>query len=72
MSFEESHRKISEWLEKCAELRNLDFNPDARITDKLNYAIANRNCFPISLDNPDKEPNTLRTDNYELYKKIVS
>ena len=69
MSFDESYEKISEWLNRCARLRNLNFNPDSRITEKLEYTIANKNCFPISLDNPNKDSN-LKLDNPKLYDII--
>ena len=69
LSFNESYEKISEWLNRCAKLKRLNFNPDSRITEKLEYAIANENCFPISLDNSDRDTN-LKLDNPKLYDII--
>ncbi|HJT47448.1 MAG TPA: hypothetical protein VJ729_04640 [Nitrososphaeraceae archaeon] len=68
-SFESSYDKIYQWLERCNELRVLDFDPATKINDNLNRAI-NTGYFPISLDNPLKEPRTLKTDNRELYNII--
>ncbi|HJT49030.1 MAG TPA: hypothetical protein VJ729_12685 [Nitrososphaeraceae archaeon] len=67
--FEESYNKIYQWLERCNELKALDFDPETKINDSLNRAI-NTGYLPISLDNPLKEPRTLKTDNRELYNII--
>lgn len=66
LSFDDSYRRIYEWLERCSELRELDFDPEIKINDSLNSAI-NTGYLPISLDNPLKEPRTLKTDNRGLY-----
>jgi hypothetical protein len=55
LSFDESYDRIDQWLDKCNELKELDFDPAARINDSLNAA-SNTNYLPISLDNPLKEP----------------
>jgi hypothetical protein len=53
----------------CNELRELDFDPATKINDSLNRAI-NTGYLPISLDNPLKEPRTLKTDNRDLYSIV--
>jgi Primase X len=69
LSFDSSYDKIYQWLDMCNELRALDFDPGTKINDSLNTAI-NAGYLPISLDNPLKEPRTLKTDNRELYNII--
>jgi hypothetical protein len=69
LSFNHSYNRIHRWLERCNELRELDFDPETRIYDSLNRA-TNTGYLPISLDNPLKEPKTLKTDNRELYNII--
>jgi hypothetical protein len=66
-SFDNSYYKICQWLDKCNELKVLDFDPETKINDNLNRA-TNTGYLPISLDNPLKEPKTLKTDNRELYE----
>jgi hypothetical protein len=66
LSFDDSYDKIYKWLDRCNELKALDFNPETKINGSLNRAI-NTGYLPISLDNPSKEPRTLKTDNRELY-----
>jgi hypothetical protein len=66
LSFDRSYDMIYQWLEGCNELKPLDFDPSAKINDCLNRAI-NTGYLPISLDNPLKEPRTLKIDNRELY-----
>ncbi len=61
--------KIYQWLERCNELKELDFDPETKINDSLNRA-TNTGYLPISFDNPLKEPRTLKTDNRELYDII--
>ena len=63
------HLLSSSELYKCNELKELDFDPEAKINDSLNRA-SNTGYLPISLDNPLKEPRTLNTDNRELYNII--
>jgi hypothetical protein len=42
-----------------------------KVNECLNGA-ANKGYLPISLDSPDKEPKTLKTDNRELYNILVA
>jgi Primase X len=69
LSFDDSYGRIYQWLESCSQLRVLDFDSSTKINDSLNRAI-NMGYLPISLDNPLKEPKTLKTDNRELYNII--
>ena len=61
-----SYDKIYQWIRRCNELKELDFDHEIKINDSLNRA-ANTGYLPISLDNPLKEPKTLKTYNRELY-----
>jgi hypothetical protein len=70
LSFEESFDIIDKWLDKCNEVEALDFDTDTKINDCLNSAV-DIGYLPISLDNPDKEPKTLKTDNRELYNILA-
>ena len=54
MSFGSSYDNIYQWLERCNELRELDFDLAAKINDTIDTAY-----LPISFDNPAKEPRTL-------------
>jgi len=65
-SFDDSYTKIYQWLDRCNELKELDFDPETKINDSLNRA-TNTGYLPISLDNPLKEPRNLKTHNSELY-----
>jgi len=65
LTYDESYQKIYQWLDRCNELKELDF-PSAKINDSLNRAIKT-GYLPISFDNPLKEPRTLKTDNRDLY-----
>jgi hypothetical protein len=58
-----------EYINGYNELRELDFDPEIKINDSLNSAIKTGYLL-ISLDNPLKEPKTLKTDNRELYNII--
>ena len=69
LSFEESYNRIYQWLERCDQLKTLNFDPSTKINDSLNRAI-NTGYLPISFDNPSKEPRTLKSDNRELYDVI--
>jgi hypothetical protein len=69
LSFDSSYKKIYQWLDICNELRALDFDTRTKINDSLVRAV-HTGYLPISLDNPSKEPKTLKTDNRELYNII--
>jgi hypothetical protein len=69
LSFGDSYDKIYEWLDKCNEIKELNFDPTTKINDSLNRT-TNTVYLPIALDNPLKEPRTLKTDNRELYDII--
>jgi Primase X len=69
LPFDGSYYKIYQWLNKCNELKALDFDLETKINDSLNSA-TNTGYLPISFDNPLKEPKTLKTDNRELYDII--
>jgi hypothetical protein len=71
LSFDESYNKIYHWLERCNELKTLDFDPVTKINDCLNRAI-DTGYLPISFDNSSKEPKTLKTDKRELYNIITT
>jgi hypothetical protein len=61
LEYEQSHKILKTWLEKCNNLRKLDFNPNTEIKTKLRYV---NNYKPIS-------HNRLKKENNELYNKIV-
>ena len=69
LSVDDSYDKIYQWLDRCNELKQLDFDPATKINDSLNRA-TNTGYLPISFDNPLKEPRTLKNDNRELYDII--
>jgi non-catalytic primase subunit PriX-like protein len=69
LSFDDSYDEIYEWLDKCNELRALDFDLATKIDDSLNRA-ADSGYLPISFDNRSKEHRTLKTDNKGLYNII--
>jgi hypothetical protein len=71
LSFDQVFDVIDKWLEKCDELEPLDFDTESRISSCLTNAI-DRDYLPISLDNPEKEPKTLRTENREFYDILVT
>jgi signal transduction histidine kinase len=60
---------IYQWLEKCNELKALNFDPETKVNDSL-YRAASTGYLPISFDNTSKEPRTLKSDNRELYNII--
>ena len=66
LPFGDSYNRTYKWLESRSELRVLDFDHATKINDSLNRAINTRH-LSISIDNPLKEPRTLKTDNRELY-----
>jgi hypothetical protein len=70
LTFEEAFDIIDKWLYKCNDLEELDFDTETKINDCLNGTV-NKGYLPISLDNPYKEPKTLKTDNRELYNILV-
>ena len=69
LSFDEAFNIIDKWLNKCDELKSLDFDNKLKINDYLTNAI-DGGYLPISLDNPEKEPKTLKTENRELYDML--
>jgi hypothetical protein len=70
LSFDEAFDIIDKWLDRCNNLEKVDFDSDTKIDDCLNGAV-NKAYLPISLDNPEKEPKTLKTDNRELYNILA-
>jgi hypothetical protein len=70
LSFDEAFNIIDKWLNKCDELKSLDFDSELKINGCLTNAI-DRYYLPISLDSLEKEPKTLKTDNRELYDVLV-
>ena len=65
LSFDSSYDKIYQWLDRCSQLKVLDFDPKTKISDSLHRAI-NTGYLPISFDNPLKS-RTLKSDNRQLY-----
>ncbi len=57
LSYEESYKILKSWLEKCNRLRELSFNADREIKNKLRYV---KQYNPISFK-------TLEIDNEDLY-----
>ncbi len=51
---------LTEWLDECNKVKNIDFRSQRKIEDNLRNV---KNYLPISLDN-------LREDNFELYKTL--
>ena len=51
-------------------LETLDFDTEPKVNDCMSGAV-NKGYLSISIDNPYKEPKTLKTDNRELYNIIV-
>jgi hypothetical protein len=70
-SFDDSYEKIYQWLDRCNKLKELDFDPETKISDSLNR-VTNTGYLPISFDNPLKEPRTLKSDNRELYNILLA
>ncbi|MPZ07058.1 MAG: DNA primase noncatalytic subunit PriX [Nitrososphaeraceae archaeon] len=71
LSFDEAFDIIDKWLNECDDLEPLDFDTEPKINDCLTNAV-DRGYLPISLDNPEKEPKTLKTENGELYSILVT
>jgi hypothetical protein len=70
-SFDEAFKIIDKWLDKCNDLKPLDFDIETKINNCLTNAL-DRGYLPISLDNPEKEPKTLKTEDRELYNILVA
>ena len=70
LSFKEAFDIIDKWLYKCNDLKPLDFDTETKVNDCLKGAV-DIGYLPISLNNPEKEPKTLKTDNRELYNVLV-
>jgi hypothetical protein len=58
--YQESHRILKTWLEKCNDLRQLDFNTVVEIKAKLNHV---KDYNPISIK-------TFMNDNKDLYLQL--
>jgi Primase X len=71
LSFDGAFNIIDKWLNRCDELKSLDFDSELKINCCLINAI-DRGYLPISLDNLEKEPKTLKTENRELYDMLVT
>ena len=57
LEYEQSYKILKIWLEKCNNLRKLDFNPDIEIKTKLRYV---KNYNPTMVKK-------LKDDNKNLY-----
>ena len=57
LEYEESYKLLKTWLEKCNNLRRLDFNPNIEIKIRLRYV---KHYQPISIT-------TLKNNNKDLY-----
>jgi hypothetical protein len=62
LQYEESFNIIKEWLDRCNQVRRLDFNPNTKLKETLARV---GSYYPISLEK-------LKQDNNELYQKIVN
>jgi Primase X len=71
VSFDGAFDIIGKWLNKCSDLEPLDFDTDTKINDCLSNAV-DKGYLPISLDNPEKEPKTLKIENRGLYNILVA
>ncbi len=71
LTFNEAFKIIEKWLDKCNDLKPLDFDADTKVNNCLTNAV-DKGYLPISLDNPEKEPRTLKTENRELYNILVT
>jgi hypothetical protein len=61
LEYEESFNILKTWLEKCNDLRQLDFNLNIEIKSKLKYA---KHYNPISIK-------TLENENKNLYLLLL-
>ena len=57
LDYEQSYKILKRWLEKCNNLKDLEFNLDTEIKAKLRYI---KHYNPISIK-------TLKNDNKKLY-----
>lgn len=71
LSFDEAFDIINKWLNKCNDLEPLDFDIETKINGCLTNAV-DKGYLPISLDHPEKEPRTLKTDNTGLYNILLA
>jgi hypothetical protein len=62
-SYEESFTILKDWLDRCNELKRLDFDAGYRIKYSLNSALKSK-ILPMKLE-------TLKERNYELYQIII-
>ena len=60
LDYEQSFEILKTWLEKCDDLRELDFNPDREIRTKIRYV---KDYNPISIK-------TLMKDNKNFYRML--
>jgi hypothetical protein len=60
LSSDEAHGIIREWLDKCSQLRRLDFNPSYRIKSVLN---SSKGFLPVSCEK-------LKTENVGFYNLL--
>ena len=61
LEYEQSFEILKTWLEKCNNLRKLDFNPNTEIKAKLRYV---KHYSPVSIK-------TLMEDNRNLYLMLI-
>jgi Primase X len=71
LSLDEAFDIIDNWLINCNDLKPLDFDTETKINDCVTNAV-DKGYLPISLDNPGKEPKTLKTENQQLYNILVA
>jgi hypothetical protein len=71
LSDDDAFAVIDRWLSKCNKAQELDFDVNTKVNSWLDGA-ANKGYFPISFDNPDKEPRTLKIENRQLYNIILT
>ena len=70
MSIDEAFIIIDKWLNECDHLEPLDFYTEPKINGCLANAV-DGGYLPISLDDSEKEPKTLKTQNRELYMLVA-
>jgi hypothetical protein len=69
LPFEIAYNKICQWLDRCNSLHPLNFQPESRVTPWLE-SVTRNGYYPISFDNPGKEPKTLKTEKPDLYELV--